>query len=44
MFDYDVTVIGAGRFFFWFGLAATIAVTVFVTHLARKTLKQRVEA
>ena len=34
----------AGRFFFWFGLAATIAVTVFVTHLARKTLKQQVEA
>jgi uncharacterized membrane protein YdjX (TVP38/TMEM64 family) len=32
----------AGRVFFWFGLAATIAVTVFVTHIARKALKQAV--
>ena len=32
----------AGRIFFWFGLAATIVVTVFVTHIARKALKQAV--
>ncbi len=30
----------AGRIFFWAGLAVTIAVTVFVTRLARKALKQ----
>lgn len=30
----------AGRLFFWFGLAATIVVTVFVTRIARKALKQ----
>ena len=34
----------AGRIFFWFGLAATIVVTIFVTHLARKALKQAVSA
>jgi uncharacterized membrane protein YdjX (TVP38/TMEM64 family) len=34
----------AGRIFFWFGMAATIAVTVFATHLARKALKQAVPA
>ncbi len=32
----------AGRVFFWFGMAATVVVTVFVTHLARKALKQAV--
>jgi uncharacterized membrane protein YdjX (TVP38/TMEM64 family) len=32
----------AGQIFFWFGLAVTIVVTVFVTHLARKALKQTV--
>jgi len=32
----------AGRLFFWFGLAATVAVTVFVTRIARKALKQAV--
>lgn len=32
----------AGRIFFWFGLAATIAVTVLVTHIASKALKQAV--
>jgi len=31
-----------GQIFFWFGLAATIAVTVLVTHIARKALKQAV--
>ncbi len=34
----------AGRLFFWFGLAATIAVTVFVTRIARNALKQAVES
>jgi len=34
----------AGRLFFWFGLAATIVVTVFVTRIARKALKQAVES
>ena len=34
----------AGRLFFWFGLAATFVVTVFVTRLARKALKQAVES
>lgn len=29
-----------GRIFFWFGMAATIIVTVFVTRLARKALKE----
>lgn len=33
----------AGRVFFWVGLGATIVVTVFVTHIARKSLKQAVE-
>ena len=33
-----------GRIFFWVGLIVTIAVTVFVTGLARKALKQTVEA
>jgi len=32
----------AQRLFFWFGMAATIVVTVFVTRLARKALKQAV--
>lgn len=32
----------AGQMFFWFGMIATIAVTVFVTALARKALKQAV--
>jgi uncharacterized membrane protein YdjX (TVP38/TMEM64 family) len=32
----------AGKIFFWFGLAATIAVTVFVTRVARRALKQAV--
>jgi len=27
---------------FWFGMLTTIAVTVFVTHIARKALKQAV--
>jgi hypothetical protein len=30
----------AGQLFFWFGMGATIVVTVFVTHIARKVLKQ----
>jgi hypothetical protein len=30
----------AGRIFFWFGMAATIIVTIFVTRVARKALKQ----
>ena len=30
----------AGRLFFWFGLAATIVVTAFVTQVARKALNQ----
>ncbi|MHC4570124.1 MAG: TVP38/TMEM64 family protein [Planctomycetota bacterium] len=34
----------AGRLFFWFGLAATIVVTVFVTRIARNALKQAVES
>lgn len=33
----------AGKLFFWFGLAATIAVTVVVTRVARNGLKQAVE-
>ncbi|MHC4526361.1 MAG: TVP38/TMEM64 family protein [Planctomycetota bacterium] len=32
----------AGQVFFWFGMAATIVVTVFVTRVARKALKQAV--
>jgi hypothetical protein len=32
----------ARRLLFWFGLAATIVVTVFVTRIARKALKQEV--
>ena len=32
----------AARIFFWVGLAATIAVAVFVTHTARKALKQAI--
>lgn len=32
----------AGRIFFWLGLAVAIVVTVFVTRLARKALKQAV--
>jgi len=32
----------AGRIFFWCGMAATIIVTVFVTRLARKAIKQEV--
>ena len=34
----------AGRLFFWFGLPATIVVTVFVTRIARNALKQAVES
>jgi uncharacterized membrane protein YdjX (TVP38/TMEM64 family) len=34
----------AGRLFFWFGLVATIAVTIFVTRLARRALKQAAPA
>jgi uncharacterized membrane protein YdjX (TVP38/TMEM64 family) len=30
----------ASQLLFWFGMLATIAVTVFVTHIARKALKQ----
>jgi len=33
----------AGRVFFWLGLIATIAVTLFVTHIARKALRQAVK-
>jgi uncharacterized membrane protein YdjX (TVP38/TMEM64 family) len=32
----------AGRLFFWFGLAATVVVTIFVSRIAGKTLKQSV--
>jgi len=32
----------AGTIFFWFGMAATIVVTVFVTRVARKALKEAV--
>ena len=32
----------AGSIFFWFGLAAAIVVTIFITRLARKALKQAV--
>jgi hypothetical protein len=32
----------AGRLFFWFGMAATIVVTVFVTRMARHALKRAV--
>ena len=32
-----------GQIFFWFGLVIAIAVTVFVTRLARKALKQQIE-
>ena len=31
-----------GQLFFWFGLAATIIVTIFVTKLAKKALKQQI--
>jgi len=34
----------AGKIFFWFGMAATIVVTVFVTRLARKALKDAVKS
>ncbi|MDQ7785365.1 MAG: FAD-containing oxidoreductase [Desulfomonilaceae bacterium] len=30
----------AGRIFFWIGLAATVAVTAFITHVARRSLKE----
>lgn len=33
----------AGRVFFWFGLAATVAVALFVTRLARKSLQEAEE-
>ncbi len=33
----------AGRIFFWVGLAITIVVTLFITQLARRALKQAVE-
>ena len=32
----------AGQIFFWLGMVATIAVTLFITHIARKTIKQTV--
>lgn len=32
----------AGKIFFWFGMAATIAVTVFVTRIARRALKEAI--
>jgi len=32
----------AGRIFFWFGMAATIVVTIFVTRIARRALKQAI--
>ena len=32
----------AGRILFWFGLAATVAVTVFVTRIARKAIREAV--
>lgn len=32
----------AGQIFFWFGLAATIVVTVFVTRIASRALKEKV--
>ncbi|MHC4396365.1 MAG: FAD-dependent oxidoreductase [Planctomycetota bacterium] len=34
----------AGQIFFWFGMAAAIAVTVFVTRLARNALSQTIPA
>jgi uncharacterized membrane protein YdjX (TVP38/TMEM64 family) len=34
----------AGQIFFWLGLAATMAVAVFVTRLARKAIKQEVDS
>ena len=34
----------AGQIFFWLGLAVAIVVTIFVTRLARKALKQAVPA
>jgi pyruvate/2-oxoglutarate dehydrogenase complex dihydrolipoamide dehydrogenase (E3) component/uncharacterized membrane protein YdjX (TVP38/TMEM64 family) len=33
----------AGQIFFWLGMVATIAVTLFITHIARKTIKQTVK-
>ncbi len=32
----------AGRIFFWFGMAATAAVTIFVTRIARRALRQEI--
>jgi len=40
----DVETGAAGKIFFWFGMAATIVVTVFVTRLARKALKDAVKS
>lgn len=34
----------AQRIFFWCGLAATVVVTVFITHIARKTLRKKIPA
>ncbi|MHC4624000.1 MAG: FAD-dependent oxidoreductase, partial [Planctomycetota bacterium] len=34
----------AGKIFFWFGMAATVVVTVFVTRIARKALKDAVRS
>lgn len=34
----------SGHIFFWFGMAATIGVTVFVTRIARRALRQAVPA
>jgi uncharacterized membrane protein YdjX (TVP38/TMEM64 family) len=33
----------AGKLFFWFGLAATVVVTVLITNIARKALKQTIQ-
>jgi uncharacterized membrane protein YdjX (TVP38/TMEM64 family) len=38
----DVGKSTAGRVFFWFGMVATVLVTVFVTRIARKALKEKV--
>jgi uncharacterized membrane protein YdjX (TVP38/TMEM64 family) len=34
----------AGQIFFWFGMVVTIVVTVFVTRVARKAIKQEVQS
>jgi uncharacterized membrane protein YdjX (TVP38/TMEM64 family) len=40
----DVETGVASKIFFWFGMAATIVVTVFVTRVARKALKDAVRS